>query len=204
MPRRLLFAGLIAAIMLILGCGSANLATPEPTSPASSSLSNTNSNRTKSTSSKPTAAPTAAPTATPQPAAAIVQGGNFRSGPGTGFDIIQTLEVGTAVRLMRTKQMDDGGRWFYVAAGDQKGWIHSILLGLDGTETLDLPEDTQAYIAPTPKPTAVPVAQPKPAAPATTSGGRTGAICRDGSRSYATGRGACSHHGGVDHWLYGP
>ncbi|HUC83319.1 MAG TPA: hypothetical protein VMR70_20580 [Flavisolibacter sp.] len=31
---------------------------------------------------------------------------------------------------------------------------------------------------------------------------RTGAICCDGTRSYATGRGACSHHGGVREWLY--
>jgi hypothetical protein len=31
---------------------------------------------------------------------------------------------------------------------------------------------------------------------------RVGCICRDGTRSYAIGRGACSHHGGVDHWLY--
>ena len=30
---------------------------------------------------------------------------------------------------------------------------------------------------------------------------RTGAICRDGWRSSATGRGACSHHGGVAYWL---
>lgn len=35
-----------------------------------------------------------------------------------------------------------------------------------------------------------------------TSSGRTGAICRDGSQSSATGRGACSHHGGVAQWLY--
>ena len=31
---------------------------------------------------------------------------------------------------------------------------------------------------------------------------RVGAICCDGTRSYATGRGACSHHGGVCQWLY--
>ena len=31
---------------------------------------------------------------------------------------------------------------------------------------------------------------------------RVGAICCDSSRSYATGRGACSHHGGVCRWLY--
>ena len=36
----------------------------------------------------------------------------------------------------------------------------------------------------------------------TTSGTRTGAICNDGTSSTATGSGACSHHGGVDHWLY--
>ena len=32
-------------------------------------------------------------------------------------------------------------------------------------------------------------------------GGRTGAICRDGWRSSATGSGACSWHGGVSKWV---
>lgn len=31
---------------------------------------------------------------------------------------------------------------------------------------------------------------------------RVGAICYDGWRSYSTGRGTCSHHGGVKEWLY--
>ncbi|NKB87061.1 MAG: DUF3761 domain-containing protein [Acidobacteria bacterium] len=35
------------------------------------------------------------------------------------------------------------------------------------------------------------------------SGRRTGATCKDGSSSSATGRGACSHHGGVRRWRYG-
>lgn len=30
---------------------------------------------------------------------------------------------------------------------------------------------------------------------------RVGAVCNDGSRSSATGSGACSHHGGVNYWL---
>lgn len=34
------------------------------------------------------------------------------------------------------------------------------------------------------------------------SGERTGALCCDGTTSSATGRGACSHHGGVCQWLY--
>ncbi|MBQ6149533.1 G5 domain-containing protein [Candidatus Saccharibacteria bacterium] len=35
----------------------------------------------------------------------------------------------------------------------------------------------------------------------TTNNGRSGAICKDGWRSSATGRGACSHHGGVAYWI---
>jgi hypothetical protein len=31
---------------------------------------------------------------------------------------------------------------------------------------------------------------------------RVGAKCWDGTNSYATGRGACSHHGGVKYWKY--
>ena len=31
---------------------------------------------------------------------------------------------------------------------------------------------------------------------------RIGAICNDGWKSSATGQGACSHHGGVDYWIY--
>lgn len=31
---------------------------------------------------------------------------------------------------------------------------------------------------------------------------RIGAVCNDGTTSRATGRGACSHHGGVAYWLY--
>lgn len=30
---------------------------------------------------------------------------------------------------------------------------------------------------------------------------RIGAICKDGTRSNATGSGACSGHGGVNYWL---
>jgi len=29
----------------------------------------------------------------------------------------------------------------------------------------------------------------------------SGAICNDGHRSYSTGRGTCSWHGGVDHYI---
>lgn len=56
----------------------------------------------------------------------------------------------------------------------------------------------------------VPVVTPAPSSSTSSSSAqnsqstsqRTGAICRDGSLSSATGRGACSHHGGVAHWTY--
>jgi hypothetical protein len=50
---------------------------------------------------------------------------------------------------------------------------------------------------PTPQPTPQPITQPEHH-----TSHRTGAICRDGWQSSATGRGACSHHGGVSEWLY--
>lgn len=31
---------------------------------------------------------------------------------------------------------------------------------------------------------------------------RIGATCRDGSSSYSTGSGTCSHHNGVRNWKY--
>ncbi len=46
------------------------------------------------------------------------------------------------------------------------------------------------------------VAPPRSSYNPGSSFGRTGAICRDGWRSYSTGRGTCSHHGGVSYWLY--
>jgi hypothetical protein len=46
------------------------------------------------------------------------------------------------------------------------------------------------------------VSKPKTNNSPRTSGIRIGCICNDGTRSNATGKGACSHHGGVNHWLY--
>lgn len=55
---------------------------------------------------------------------------------------------------------------------------------------------TRATAAPAPQPKAK--TQPPPVR---TSTRRCGAICKDGSRSSATGRGACSRHGGVSRWV---
>ena len=45
--------------------------------------------------------------------------------------------------------------------------------------------------------------KPRPPTKSTTTQNiRVGCVCNDGTRSTATGRGACSHHGGVKDWLY--
>jgi hypothetical protein len=97
-----------------------------------------------------------------------------------------------------------------VSAGTE-GWASNILLSessysVEEYATLSGITLPTAIVAPTavPKPTARPQPTARPAPAPSTGGGRIGAICRDGTRSYATGRGACSHHGGVDYWLYGP
>ncbi len=52
-------------------------------------------------------------------------------------------------------------------------------------------------------PTVAPVATPLPTVYVPPSSGvRIGAVCHDGWISSATGRGACSWHGGVAYWLY--
>jgi hypothetical protein len=38
--------------------------------------------------------------------------------------------------------------------------------------------------------------------PSPSPGTRTGALCKDGTHSDATGSGACSSHGGVECWYY--
>jgi type IV secretory pathway VirB10-like protein len=62
------------------------------------------------------------------------------------------------------------------------------------------PTDTPTPV-PTPQPTEAP-AQPALPVQAPSTGERTGAVCNDGTTSMATGSGACSHHHGVNHWLY--
>lgn len=63
-----------------------------------------------------------------------------------------------------------------------------------------------AYVAPAPSVSSTPspaASSPSVSAPTQQSSARTGAICKDGWQSSATGSGACSHHGGVAYWLYG-
>ena len=94
-------------------------------------------------------------------------------------------------------------QWFQRVRMEDHG-SDGVLLGLLNAEIVHAAGAPAAPIAaPAPVPVAPPPANP-PSAPNTPpeTGRRIGAVCRDGTRSSATGRGACSHHGGVDHWIY--
>lgn len=121
---------------------------------------------------------------------------NLRGGPGTNYPVVGGVRGGQTLAIVAK---NDTGDWYRTESGQ---WIAAFLVN-NAPSNIAAPAQASSVPAqpvvepPTPTPVPQPVAQP--AAP---SGGRTGAVCRDGSTSGATGRGACSHHGGVDHWLY--
>jgi len=102
-----------------------------------------------------------------------------------------------------TQYEGDTGQYGYTEAVKQQGVVGSkkickpSRLGYeDKVEVITQP--ITHVVVRTPKPAPKPA--PQPVQQQATH--RVGAICRDGWRSYATGRGACSHHGGVGEWLY--
>jgi hypothetical protein len=170
--------------------------------------------------------PTAEPT---PPVGHVIKDGNLRSEPRIVPETVLGQLCSNDQIAYISQQLVDANLWYRVrvigrakdcsskqVAIGTEGWASTILVSdpsysieeyakvanLTLPTAIIFPTETPRPTAmpkPTPRPTAVPAVVP--AVPA--SGGvRVGAICRDGSRSYATGRGACSHHGGVDHWLY--
>jgi hypothetical protein len=163
----------------------------------------------------PTVAPTIAPTKKPQPAHApaatssatlaplvtLEEGWRVFAGPAASFPVIVTItdpQVAVVLAYHESKSVP----WYHIQVGDLDGWVTPPKA--DPDIVAQVPRDTQSYVVPdfpteTPKPTPA----KEIGAPGTVpSGTRIGAICRDGTRSNATGRGACSHHGGVAQWLY--
>lgn len=150
-----------------------------------------------------TSAPAAAPAAS-CPSATVTA--NIRSGPGTTFDIISQATPGACIVITgRT----DAGDWYQLS---DSNWIFAELVTNAGTPPVVSDTRTEVIQIATAEP------QAQPAAPAVTPvpptpepqqatapivsqpSSRVGATCVDGSSSGATGRGACSHHGGVSCW----
>ena len=146
-------------------------------------------------------APAEAPAAPVAPVVSIGTGSantsaNLRGGPGTNFPVVGGTQTGQALTIVAK---NDAGDWYQLDTGQ---WIAAFLVAnLTGDIAVPAqPAPVQAEAAPTVAPT------PQPAAPTPHpySGQRRGARCHDGTYSGATGRGACSWHGGVAEWLYYP
>ena len=157
-----------------------------------------------------TPAPTRAPTATRRPANSatpapmINSGANLRAGPGTNFAKIGGLASGEAASVIGRSSAGD---WLQLADGS---WIAAFLV-----DNVPASVPVAAVIPTAPPPTLTPIPPTAtPSAPQPTAcygacctlspGARYGAICYDNTGSGATGRGACSHHGGVKEWLTCP
>ena len=123
---------------------------------------------------------------------------NLRGGPGTSYPVVGGVQAGQVLTIVA---QNPAGDWYQLSDGN---WIAAFLVD-NAPDTLStiadtpMPTSVPPVIEPTAQPAPQPVAQPT-ADPRT--GQRRGAICRDDTTSGATGRGACSHHGGVAQWLY--
>lgn len=122
---------------------------------------------------------------------------NVRTGPGTDFAVLGQLSAGVQAGVTGRNAE---GTWWRIAfdpgtGREQDGWVFGELVVLIGDRA-----QVAVVSMPTPGTTMqIPSARPTSSAPCAPV--RVGAICRDGTRSQATGRGACSRHGGVSQWL---
>jgi|GEM_PF-477925 len=140
--RFLLIVGLL---LLAAGCTTTASETPPtanvaaaPTE-ASTAVPPTPEPETETEAEDPTPAPTAAPTAVetgPLVATVNVDSLNLRSGPGTLFEVLSTLPLGSNVTALGTAP---GSDWVEIETETgQTGWVFADLLTLDG-ELVELP-----------------------------------------------------------------
>ncbi len=160
--------------------------------------------------------PTATPTATPAPPTGSAQVvANLRSEPRIAAEtVIGKLCPGDGLHYVNVQQVGSE-MWYRVqvveVAGDcdpqrapvgAEGWASGSVVAVPSYAVSQYIRDA-GIAAPTRiPPTATPRPTARPQAPVAPGRVRVGAICRDGWHSSATGRGACSHHGGVARWLY--
>ena len=102
-------------------------------------------------------------TATPQPMVAAGQAVNVRSGPGTDYPIIASLEGGDQAVIVA---QNPAGDWWQIRLGNEKlGWVlGKIVTTLGDTLRIPIAKDIPAPPpTPTPAATATPTSPPKPA-----------------------------------------
>lgn len=183
----------LAVLTLVMGCGKSS----SPTTPTAVVVAS------PVATPAPTPAPAPPPTPTPAPPAPTIR--TF-----TLAGVVNDLS-GRAVRSATVTATDssntargastDGNGYFSIAPL-REGSVQLLVSAsgfVSSTRTVSLTSDLRIDT------TLVDVAPPPPTAgtPAPPTGSfRTGARCKDGTTSTATGSGACSSHGGVACWIY--
>lgn len=144
---------------------------------------------------------------------------NIRNGPGTTYPIRGQLRVGDSASVIG-KSTD--GEWVQIEWQQESilykgGWVSikfvkfyetaSIIPVTETTQTTTPSNSNASQSSSGSQSTAsnsstTTIPKPPTSNSASVLRNRYGAICRDGSTSQSTGRGACSHHGGVSRWLY--
>lgn len=218
--RLLRLAPAVVAALVIAGCGGApaepaaavpsdlpaptavpNTPTPQPTATATATPTNTPT---------PSLTPTVAP-----PASSVIKKGELWGNPRVAKLSFGVLCVGDIVDVL-SRSIEGRDTWYRVRVkqlGRENCDPSRVAVGAQGWElgaltTLTYSFDDYVQAAHLTLPTPLPPEQPAVAPPTDTPEPvyvprvRVGAICRDGTRSTATGRGACSYHGGVAEWLY--
>jgi len=115
----------------------------------------------------PRPAATAAPTSTPRPAATAAPAASFtvdrdvvnvRSGPGTSFGVLGSVQRG---QIFRPTGRNPAGDWLTFDFNGQQGWIYAPLLLVTRADLIPVAANIPAP-PPTPAPAAAPTQTPVP------------------------------------------
>jgi hypothetical protein len=107
----------------------------------------------------PLPSPTSLPptlTPTPRPSVQVAKTVNLRSGPGTTFPVLRTLQANATTELVAMRE-EHGERWYQVYSGGETGWVSGSVLDVDPALAARLPVNTERFDPPLPQP------KPKPA-----------------------------------------
>lgn len=92
------------------------------------------------------------PSPTSQSATAKLKvNGNFRSGPGTSYDIYRQLTAGTAVQIIAVAGEGDA-IWYKTVIDGQEGWLSAVVLDVAQDTVANLPTDAADSQTATPLP----------------------------------------------------
>ena len=126
----------LSCMLLLTACVELVAVVPERPSPVPT-LARLPSVTPVTPSPIPTSTPIPTVTPTPEPLVAlVVSAANIRSGPGTDFPIVGSLDVGASVNLMRRR-----GDWFAITTANLSGWIFRELIIVDPATEQVVPID---------------------------------------------------------------